>query len=560
MKEKFYCVGCKQHYELSVHTAQRQPSKGGSFRHSLISECPKGHRVNKLCKKEVYETYETSISDAETFESPYVGSKALSGISLTTDQLTETIGSGDFDKASLNSSGHQNVFANAEEEGNIHVTFKIQDADYATFYHTTLAPSGLSDDELVYYAFGRNEASEDNEWFYIPSDWEGVGDHYLAKVMSKSDVIINDAEEDVTNCSWCKKPSVKVREVEYGGGGSICPNCHHSYRKLGYNPHKPPHPFKKRAESVMDLKSKAPATVYGKPVYGVLVNDDGWVKYMDNGFHIGEDGSYDESIQASVDFLNRPGAKYDGTNVKFIRFDDGVIFSDMQFSWASEEGSAPVQDPMEFGEMANWTPLDGTPSLRKRKRAEGMTVGVNLEALEPTPDEPESGESMVPADSLMPEGSGHVIGSQSTSHNYTPFHAEGQKYPCDSCNKMVSRSDLKVMMGSYDEDYQVCQDCLTYDAETEVHDAESFIAYPELKDHLVSIMPNKVYDIVELDDGDFEMKVASRNMDEVIATVSEYQIKEKSDSDFAFGKSKTTVAVAAAGVALMGAWLWNKRK
>lgn len=339
MKEKFYCVGCKQHYELPVHAAQRQPSKGGSFRHSLISECPKGHRVNKLCKKEVYEAYETSISDAETFESPYVGSKALSGISLTTDQLTETIGSGDFDKASLNSSGHQNVFANAEEEG-----------------------------------------------------------------------------------------------------------------------------------------------------------------------------------------------------------------------------SAPVQDPMEFGEMANWTPLDGTPSLRKRKRAEGMTVGVGLEALEPTPDEPESGESMVPADSLMPEGSGHVIGSQSTSHNFTPFHAEGQKYPCDSCNKMVSRSDLKVMMGSYDEDYQVCQDCLTYDAETEVHDAESFIAYPELKDHLVSIMPNKVYDIVELDDGDFEMKVASRNMDEVIATVSEYQIKEKSESDFAFGKSKTTVAVAAAGVALMGAWLWNKRK
>ena len=51
------------------------------------------------------------------------------------------------------------------------------------------------------------------------------------------------------NCSWCKKPSVKVREVEYGGGGSICPNCHHSYRKLGYNPHKPQHPFKKGAES-----------------------------------------------------------------------------------------------------------------------------------------------------------------------------------------------------------------------------------------------------------------------------------------------------------------------
>jgi len=85
-----------------------------------------------------------------------------------------------------------------EEEGTIHVTFKIQDADYAVFYHTTLAPSGLSDDELVYYAFGRNEASEDNEWFYIPSDWEGVGDHYLAKVMSKSDVL--DSEEEGCGC------------------------------------------------------------------------------------------------------------------------------------------------------------------------------------------------------------------------------------------------------------------------------------------------------------------------------------------------------------------------
>ena len=85
-----------------------------------------------------------------------------------------------------------------EEEGDIHVTFKIQDADYATFYHTTLAPSGLSDDELVSFAFGRNEASEDNEWFYIPSDWEGVGEHYLAKIMSKSEVL--DSEEEGCGC------------------------------------------------------------------------------------------------------------------------------------------------------------------------------------------------------------------------------------------------------------------------------------------------------------------------------------------------------------------------
>jgi|11_taG_2_1085331.scaffolds.fasta_scaffold00113_34 hypothetical protein len=380
MEEKFYCVGCKQHYELEVHAAQRQPSKGGSFRHSLISECPKGHRVNKLCKKEVYEKYSvgglpfaaetddytdeqllkvarmdidnhidngtfyvlgeepqafhdgeldgenfyTIVSlyaqhhededeaeriltnmfkkeypqylGSETFESPYVGSKALSGISLTTDQLTETIGSGDFDKASLNSSGHQNIFANAEE------------------------------------------------------------------------------------------------------------------------------------------------------------------------------------------------------------------------------GNTPVQDPMEFGEMANWTPLDGTPSLKKRKRAEGMTVGVNLEALEPTPDEPETGVSMVPADSLMPEGSGHVIGSQSTSHNFTPFHAEVE--------------------------------------------AETFIVYPELYEYLMmqDLLRSDKTSTKHLQDDDYEITVPSYLMDDILAAVSEYQSTEKSDSDLVFGQSKTTVAVAAASLAVVGAWLWNKRK
>ena len=39
----------------------------------------------------------------------------------------------------------------------------------------------------------------------------------------------------------------------------------------------------------------------------------------------------------------------------------------------AEEGNAPIQDPMEFGEMANWTPLDGSEGL-KRKRAEAIQV------------------------------------------------------------------------------------------------------------------------------------------------------------------------------------------
>lgn len=53
---------------------------------------------------------------AETFNAPYTGSGALSDVGLSTDQLTSTWGSGDFDKSSLNSSGHMNVFANAEDK------------------------------------------------------------------------------------------------------------------------------------------------------------------------------------------------------------------------------------------------------------------------------------------------------------------------------------------------------------------------------------------------------------------------------------------------------------
>lgn len=42
---------------------------------------------------------------------------------------------------------------------------------------------------------------------------------------------------------------------------------------------------------------------------------------------------------------------------------------------ASEEGNAPVQDPMELGEMANWTPMDGSEGL-KRKRAESQVFAL----------------------------------------------------------------------------------------------------------------------------------------------------------------------------------------
>ena len=57
---------------------------------------------------------DTMINGNETFSAPYAGSDALSSIDFSKAQITNTIGTGDFDQASLNSSGHQNVFAHAE--------------------------------------------------------------------------------------------------------------------------------------------------------------------------------------------------------------------------------------------------------------------------------------------------------------------------------------------------------------------------------------------------------------------------------------------------------------
>ena len=58
---------------------------------------------------------------------------------------------------------------------------------------------------------------------------------------------------------------------------------------------------------------------------------------------------------------------YDG--MMYSPSKDVVVCGQCRSSKATEEGNAPIQDPMEFGEMANWTPLDGSEGL-KRKRAE----------------------------------------------------------------------------------------------------------------------------------------------------------------------------------------------
>jgi len=66
MTERFYCVGCKNHYDLSVHEAVKKPSKGGSYRHSIVSQCPKGHKTTRICNATLYDSY----NDGKSAESP----------------------------------------------------------------------------------------------------------------------------------------------------------------------------------------------------------------------------------------------------------------------------------------------------------------------------------------------------------------------------------------------------------------------------------------------------------------------------------------------------------
>ena len=56
-------------------------------------------------------------------------------------------------------------------------------------------------------------------------------------------------------------------------------------------------------------------------------------------------------------------------SISVEQFDSGEWRGEVKFG-SEEEESTPVMDPMEFGEPVNWIPLDGTPSLKRRKNAE----------------------------------------------------------------------------------------------------------------------------------------------------------------------------------------------
>ena len=129
-------------------------------------------------------------------------------------------------------------FNSEDHAEDMEVTFKIQDADMATFYHTTLVPSGLSDEGIVNYVWGNRFEEIDDYWFYLPYDWEGVGEHFLAHIMSKTSNAESFSGEwhhfapcetagcdgdieyrDVYYCSSCGQDDTEILI------GDTCPEC-----------------------------------------------------------------------------------------------------------------------------------------------------------------------------------------------------------------------------------------------------------------------------------------------------------------------------------------------
>jgi len=82
-------------------------------------------------------------------------------------------------------------------------------------------------------------------------------------------------------------------------------------------------------------------------------------------YYIYVDGEHEDTGQITVYADNRMEA-YKGA---YIVLGEGAQPDEEFDVLYQSEDSTPVMDPMEFGEMANWKPMDGTPGL-KRQRAE----------------------------------------------------------------------------------------------------------------------------------------------------------------------------------------------
>jgi len=243
---------------------------------------------------------DTMINGNETFSAPYAGSDALSSIDFSKAQITNTIGTGDFDQASLNSSGHQNVFAHAEE-----------------FAAASTARPDLPREKRNVLNSVRSNYDPSFSW--SSCSWGPYFNRFSAEGSNKFYSV----------WVWERAPGIYTAMGAYGG--------------LGQNP---------RLFNVGQTRDLQQAVNMAKKKLQSK-QKKGYQTYS---------AEYMENLSNAI-----------------VQFEDGAGFSSASAPpndiFFSEEGSTPVQDPMEFGEMANWTPLDGSEGL-KRKRAESQVFAL----------------------------------------------------------------------------------------------------------------------------------------------------------------------------------------
>jgi len=310
---------------------------------------------------------------SEVKEAPYAGSGALSGIGLSTDQLTSTWGSGDFDKSSLNSSGHMTVFANAEDEGCSSCGENLE--DYDPIQCSDCAEDGCgacscSDcDRCDDCCLCKCSVCGDKDWQMTDTKegnvCRGCYD-YCFKCSSRqhpegmaAHEICNSCAEDMNRCEACQDYINNYDTVS-------CVECRNTYCDwCSYKPENmtrtedDEEPICRDCAPVKSAEEEDepeyPCDYCGKPAkYNFQDSVIRWEIIDDEDFENPKVSEYGGQMQN--DFYCEPCSK---------KYETSAFYK-----LASEEGNTPVMDPMEFGEMANWRPMDGTPGLSKRKRAE----------------------------------------------------------------------------------------------------------------------------------------------------------------------------------------------
>ena len=121
----------------------------------------------------------------------------------------------------------------------------------------------------------------------------------------------------------------------------------------------------------MSADSEDPA--YGGPwdFVGYLDGDLGTF-YLNWSFHLPLNANA-VTFSAEEKTYNKPPWIKTGRRTRAMRSAKKQKNMELREKRRSEEGNTPVQEPMEFGEMANWRPMDGTPGL-KRQRAENFNA------------------------------------------------------------------------------------------------------------------------------------------------------------------------------------------